>query len=133
MCYITGFVTRLTRRVSIVEQGLFTLTCVQLQFLVGLILLDLWFYMYCLCIVVCPFVLFLFSVLLLYTDSDYLLHFFGIFKLLLHLSLFHIYVAQNLKIICYVQCIYICNIVSNRQSIMTIVIRKPMDVHEGPG
>ena len=127
MCYITGFVTRLTRRVSIVEQELFTLTCVHLQFLVGLLLLDLWFYMYCLCIVVCPFVLFLFSVLLLYTDSDYFLNSY-------YTCLFFIYtLPQSLKIICYVQCIYICNIVNNRQSIMTIVIRKPMDVHEGPG
>ena len=44
--------------------------------LVGFMLLDLWFYMYVLQIVVCPFVLFLsaivLSVLLRYTDSDYL-------------------------------------------------------------
>ena len=54
------------------------------QFLVGFVLLDLWFYMYVLLIVVCPFVLFLLaivlSVLLQCTDSDY--HF-GIFKLFL--------------------------------------------------
>jgi hypothetical protein len=42
---------------------------------VGFVLLDLYFYMYVLLIVVCPFVLFLLaivlSVLLRYTDSDY--------------------------------------------------------------
>jgi hypothetical protein len=40
------------------------------------VLLDLWFYVYVLYIVVCPFVLFILaivlSVLLRYTDSDYL-------------------------------------------------------------
>jgi hypothetical protein len=74
---ITGFVTRLTRRVSLVEQELLTLP-------VGFVLLDLYFYMYVLQIFVCPFVLFLLaiilSVLLRYTDSDYP---FGIFKLFL--------------------------------------------------
>ena len=54
----------------------------------GFVLLDLYFYVYVLQIVVCPFVLFLLaivlSVLLRYTDSDYL---FGIFKLFfLHFS-----------------------------------------------
>ena len=56
-----------------------------LGFLVGFVLLDLYFYMYVLQIVVCPFVLFLsaivLSVLLRYTDSDYP---FGIFKLFLY-------------------------------------------------
>ena len=56
-----------------------------LGFLLGFVLLDLYFYMYVLQIVVCPFVLFLsaivLSVLLRYTDSDYP---FGFFKLFLY-------------------------------------------------
>ena len=43
------------------------------RFLVGFVLLDLWFYMYVLYIVVCPFVLFLLAIVLSvlrYTDSD---------------------------------------------------------------
>jgi len=51
---------------------------------VGFVLLDLYFYVYALLIVICPFVLFLSAivlyVLLRYTDSDYP---FGIFKLFL--------------------------------------------------
>jgi hypothetical protein len=45
---ITGFVTRLTRRVSLVEQELspFRSTWVHPRFLVGFVLLDLWFYMH---------------------------------------------------------------------------------------
>jgi hypothetical protein len=59
------------------------------RFLVVFVLLDLWFYMYVLLIVVCPFVLFLLaivlSVLLRYTDSEYP---FDIFKLFLP----HVYI-----------------------------------------
>ena len=57
----TGFVTRLTRRVPLVEQALLTLrsTWVRPRFLVGFVLLDLYIYMYVLLIVVCPFVFFL--------------------------------------------------------------------------
>ena len=43
------------------------------RFLVGFVLLDLWFYLYVLYIVVCPFVLFLLAIVLSvlrYTDSD---------------------------------------------------------------
>jgi hypothetical protein len=75
---ITGFVTRLTRRVSLVEQELLTLrsTWVHTRFLVGLL--------YFFWILVYHFVLFLLvivlSVLLRYTDSDCP---FGIFKLFL--------------------------------------------------
>ena len=62
----------------------FRTTRVHPRFLVGFMLLDLQFYVYVLQIVVCPFLLFLFaivlSVLLRYTDSDYP---FGIFKLFL--------------------------------------------------
>ena len=84
---ITGFVTRLTRRVPLVEQELPTLPehLNTPTIFSGFVLLDLQFYMYFLQIVVCPFVLFLLaivlSVLLRYTDSDYP---FGIFKLFLH-------------------------------------------------
>ena len=65
---ITGFVTRLTRRVSLVEQELppFRSTWFHPRFLVG-------FYMYVLLIVVCPFILFLLAVVLSvlwFTDSD---------------------------------------------------------------
>ena len=62
----------------------FRSTWVHSQFLVGLLLLDLKFYVYVLEIVACPFVLFLLvivlSVLLWYTDSDCP---FGIFILFL--------------------------------------------------
>jgi hypothetical protein len=82
--FLTGFVTRLTRRVSLVEQELPTLpehlsspsVFSGLRVTQSLVL--------CVCFVdlVCPFVLFLLaivlSVLLRYTDSDYP---FGIFKL----------------------------------------------------
>jgi hypothetical protein len=65
---ITGFVTRLTRRVPLVEQ----------------------FYVYVLYIVVCPFVHFhlaiVLSVLLWLTDSDYP---FDIFKLVLYMQFFY--------------------------------------------
>jgi hypothetical protein len=81
---LSGFVTRLTRRLSLVEQELltfpehpsspqvFSCSCFSI------------FYVYVLQIVVCPFVLFLLaivsSVLLRFMDSDYP---FGIFKLFL--------------------------------------------------
>ena len=82
---ITGFVTRVTRRVPLVEQELLTLPehLSSPLFLVGFVLLDLLFYMcvFCCCL---SFVLFLLiivlSVLLWYKDSDYP---FGIFKLFL--------------------------------------------------
>ena len=82
---ITGYVTRLTRRVSLVEQELLTLPRHWVHpRLVGFVLLDLYFHMYVLQIFVCPFVLFLLaivlSVLLRFVDSDYP---FGIFKLFL--------------------------------------------------
>ena len=83
---ITGFVTRLTRRVPLVEQELLTLPehLSSPPFLVGFLLLNLLFYMYVLSIVVCPFVVFLLaivlSVLLRYTVSDCP---FGIYKLFL--------------------------------------------------
>ena len=85
---ICRILTRLTRRVSIVELELLTLpeNRVHPRLLVGFVLLDLYFYMHVLQIVVCPFVLFLLasvlSVLLRYTDSDYP---YGIFKLFLTL------------------------------------------------
>jgi hypothetical protein len=70
---------RLTRWVSLVEGELLTVLVFS-----GVRLLDLQFYVYVLLIVVCPFVLFLLtivlSVLLRYTDSN---HLFGIFKLFL--------------------------------------------------
>jgi hypothetical protein len=70
---------RLTRWVSLVEEELLTVLVFS-----GVRLLDLQFYVYVLLIVVCPFVLFLLtivlSVLLRYTDSN---HLFGIFKLFL--------------------------------------------------
>ena len=75
---ITGFVTRLAPRVPLVEQELLTLPehLGSTRFLVGFVLPDLQFYMYVLQIVVYPFVLFplaiVLSVLLRYTDSDYL-------------------------------------------------------------
>ena len=56
---------------------------VHLRFLVGFMLLDLYFYVHGLKIVVCPFVLFLLAIVLSvlrYTDSDYP---FGIFTLLI--------------------------------------------------
>ena len=71
-----------------VEQELLTLPqrLISSPFLVGFVLLDLWFCMHVLLIVFCPFVLFLLvivlSVFLPYTDSDYP---FGIFKLFFHL------------------------------------------------
>ena len=65
---ITGFVPRLIRRESLVEQKLLILsfqsTWVHPRFLVGFVLLDLQFYMYVLLIVVCPFVLFLLAIVL---------------------------------------------------------------------
>ena len=70
--------TTLTRRVSLVKKELLTLLehLNSPWFLVGFVLRDLQFYMYVLQIVVCPFILFLLaivlSVLLRYTDSDYL-------------------------------------------------------------
>jgi hypothetical protein len=64
------------------------------MFLVGFVLLDLWFYMYVFFIVVCPFVLFLLaivlSVLLRYTVSDCP---FGIFK---HFLLLHVIVCNSI-------------------------------------
>ena len=81
---ITGFVTKLTRRVPLVEQELPILrsTRVLPQFLVGFELLDLQLYMHVLQIVVCPFVLFhlaiVLFVLLRYMDYNCP---FGIFKL----------------------------------------------------
>jgi hypothetical protein len=58
--FITGFVTRLTRRVPLVEHELLTLPehPSSTPVLVGIVLLDLLFYMYVLLIVYCPFVLF---------------------------------------------------------------------------
>ena len=85
---ITGFVTRLTRWVSLVEQSLLTLTehLSSHPPFSGVRInrsLDI---MYVLYIVVCPFVFFLLvimlSILLRYTDSDYP---FGIFKLFFQL------------------------------------------------
>ena len=60
---ITGFVTRLTRRVPLVEQELLTLPEHQIppQFSLGFVLLDLQFYMYVLLIFVCPFCAFSFG------------------------------------------------------------------------
>ena len=79
---IIGFVIRLTRRVPLVEQELLTLPdhMSSPPVLVRFVLLDLQFYVYVLQIVVCPFVLFLLSIVLSvhrFTDSDYP---FGIFK-----------------------------------------------------
>ena len=80
--FITGFVTRLTRRVPLVEQELINLPehLSSPPVFSGFLLLDLQLYVYVLQIVVCPFVLFLLaivlSVLLRYTNSDYR---FGIF------------------------------------------------------
>ena len=88
---ITGFETRLTRRVPLVEQELLTLTeyLSSPPVLVGFVLRDLLFYMNVLSIDVCPFVLFLLvivlSVLLRYTVSDCP---FGIFKLFCDIWLF---------------------------------------------
>ena len=82
----TRFVTKLTRRVSLVEQELPTL----LEHLSSPpvfsgVRVTRSLVLYVLCIVVCPFVLFLLaivlSVLLRNTDSDYP---FGIFKLFIH-------------------------------------------------
>ena len=83
---ITGFVTRLTRWVALVDKELQTLPkhLSSPPVVSGVVFLTLQFYMYVFQIVVCLFVLFLLlivsSVLLQYTDSDYL---FGIFKLFL--------------------------------------------------
>ena len=81
---MTGFVTILTRWVPLVEQGLITISEHLCSSPVYGGLLDLWFYVCVLWIVVCPFVPFLLaivlSVLLRYADSDY--HF-GIVKLFL--------------------------------------------------
>ena len=90
MSFVIGFVTRLRRRLSLVEQELLTLPehLSSPLVLVGFVLLSLQFYVYVLQIVVCPFVLFLLaivlSVLLRYTDSDYP---FGIFKLFLSIMM----------------------------------------------
>ena len=64
--FTTGFVTRLTRRVSLVEEELHTLPehLSSSPVLVGFVLLDLQFYMYVLQIVVCSFVLFLLVIVL---------------------------------------------------------------------
>jgi hypothetical protein len=69
------FVTRLTRRMPLVQQDLQTLLerPSSPRSLVGLVLLDLWLYMYVLQIVVFPFVLFVFAIVLSvlwYTDFD---------------------------------------------------------------
>ena len=80
------FVTRLVRRIPLVEQELLNLTehLSSPPVVVGFVLLDLYLYVYVLKIVVCPFVLFLLaivlSVFLRYMDSDYP---FGIIKLFL--------------------------------------------------
>ena len=80
---ITGFVTRLTRHISLEEQELLTLPeHLSSPPVFRFVLLGLYFYMYVVSIVVCPFVLFLLAIVLSvlgYTDSDYP---FGIFKLL---------------------------------------------------
>ena len=74
---VTGFVTRLIRRMQQVDQELLTLQehLSSLPILSGFVLLDLQLYMYVLQIVVCPFVLFhlviVLSVRLRYTDSGY--------------------------------------------------------------
>jgi hypothetical protein len=59
--WFSSFLVSNTRRVPLVEQELPALPehLSFLRFLVGFVLLDLWFYMYVLYIVVCPFVLFL--------------------------------------------------------------------------
>jgi hypothetical protein len=73
---ITGLVTRLTRRVSLVEQEQLTVPeyLKSSPVFSGFVLLDFQFYVYVLKIVVCPFVLFLLavvlSVFLRFTDSD---------------------------------------------------------------
>ena len=85
---ITGFVTRLIRRVSLVEQKLLTLAehLSSSPVFSGIRVTRslVFFYMYVLLIVVWPFVLFplaiVLSIPLRYKDSDYP---FGIFKLLL--------------------------------------------------
>ena len=84
---ITGCLTRLIRRVPLVEQELLTLPehLSSPRFLVGFVLRDLQFYVYVtvLLIFVCPFVRFLLAIVLSvlrYTDYDYP---FGIFKLVL--------------------------------------------------
>ena len=80
------FVTRLVRRIPLVEQELLNLTehLSSPPVVVGFVLLDLYLYVYVLKIVVCPFVLFLLaivlSVFLRYMASDYP---FGIIKLFL--------------------------------------------------
>jgi hypothetical protein len=84
-----GFVTRLTRRVPLVEQKLLTLPehLSPPRLLVGFVLLDLLFYMYVLflyrCLSFCTFLLLaiVLSVLLRFTNSDYP---FDIFKLFLY-------------------------------------------------
>ena len=81
---VTGFVTRLTRRVSLVDRGILILPehPSSPPDFSGIRVTRSLVYMYVLLIVVCPFVLFLLaivlSVLLRYTDSDFS---FGIFKL----------------------------------------------------
>ena len=98
----TGFVTRLTRRLPLVEQELLTLPgrMSSPRVLVGFVLLDLQFYIYVLQIVVCPFVLFLLaivlSVLFRYTYSVYP---FGIFKLFSRHVLFRSSCAINYLLI----------------------------------
>jgi len=91
LCLHMISVTRLTRRVSLVEQELLTYpgTWVHPRF-----------YVYALYIVVCPFVFFVLttvlSVLLRYTDSDYP---FGIFKLFLQLCSVQSFVASTLRLL----------------------------------
>jgi len=82
---ITGSVTRLTRRVSLVQQEPlpFRSTWVHRQFLVGFMLLNQIVYVYVWWIIVCPWPFFfaiVLSLLIRFTDSDYP---FGIFKLFL--------------------------------------------------
>ena len=86
---ISGFVTRLIRLVPLVEQKLPTLPehLSSPPVFSGVLLLDLYFYVYALWIVFCLYVLFLLaivlSVLFRFTDCDYP---YGIFKLFLTTS-----------------------------------------------
>ena len=75
---IYRFETRLTQRVPLLEQEmLIRNTWVHPQFLVRFVLLDLYYYVHVLEIVVCPFALFLLTIVLAvrlrFTNSDYLL------------------------------------------------------------
>ena len=72
-----GIVTRATRRVSLVEQELFILPeDLRSPFSMGFLLLDFYFSLLCLQIVVCPFVLFRFAI-----TSSALLRFTYLFNL----------------------------------------------------